>query len=60
MVKVLAHPTQVQTLLYTYINVKDGPWGLGHLGPLYLLSCLIFYLILSTTNHVFLALLDVI
>ena len=45
MVKVLAHPTQVQTLPYTYINVKDGPWALGHLGPLYLLSCLIFELI---------------
>ena len=39
MVKVLAHPTQVQTLPYTYINVKDGPWALG---PLYMLSCLIF------------------
>ena len=29
MVKVLAHPTQVQILPYTYINVKDGPWALG-------------------------------
>ena len=45
MVKFLAHPTQVQTLPYTYINVKDGPWALGHLGPLYLLMLSYFLII---------------
>ena len=52
MVKVLAHTTtQVRTLLYTYINVKDGPWAFVSVKLSYFLINF-FYLILSTTNHV--------
>ena len=59
MVKVLVHPTQVQTLPYTYINIKDRPWAFVFVKLSYFLINF-FYSILSTTNHFFLALLDVI
>ena len=50
MVKVLAHTTNNPSSNPTIYIYKCQRWALGHL---YMLSCLIFYLILSTINHVF-------